>query len=58
MIGNLLGDRHQEARMGDPVEAVLGPHDDAGLPEDKWTNESGWVDLWAPPRGYAVYVPK
>ena len=33
-------------------------HDDVGLPEDRWTNESGWVDLWAPPRGYAVYVPK
>ena len=27
-------------------------------PEEKWTNESGWVDLWAPPRGYAVYVPE
>jgi len=32
MIGNLLGDRHQEARMGDPVEAVLEPHADAGRP--------------------------
>ena len=32
-------------------------HDDAGVPEEKWTNESGWVDLWAPPRGYAVYLP-
>jgi alpha-amylase len=32
-------------------------HDGAGQPEDKWTNESGWVDLWAPPRGYAVYAP-
>ena len=29
----------------------------SGVPEEKWTNESGWVDLWAPPRGYAVYVP-
>ena len=29
----------------------------SGMPEEKWTNESGWVDLWAPPRGYAVYVP-
>jgi hypothetical protein len=30
--------------------------DDLGKPEEKWTNESGWVDLWAAPRGYAVYV--
>jgi alpha-amylase len=31
--------------------------DNLSTPEEKWTNESGWVDLWAPPRGYAVYVP-
>ena len=31
--------------------------DDLRVPQEKWTNESGWVDLWAPPRGYAVYVP-
>ena len=30
---------------------------DLSTPEEKWTNESGWVDLWAAPRGYAVYVP-
>jgi len=30
---------------------------DSGVPEEKWTNESGWINLWAPPRGYAVYVP-
>jgi len=30
--------------------------DDLGPPQEKWTNESGWVDLWAAPRGYAVYV--
>jgi alpha-amylase len=27
------------------------------VPQEKWTNDSGWVDIWAPPRGYAVYVP-
>jgi uncharacterized OB-fold protein len=32
MIGNLLGDRHQVARIGDPVEAVLEPHADVRLP--------------------------
>ena len=31
--------------------------DDLSTPQDKWTNESGWVELWAAPRGYAVYVP-
>jgi glycosidase len=30
--------------------------DDLGDPGEKWTNESSWVDLWAPPRGYTVYV--
>jgi alpha-amylase len=32
-------------------------HDDLSAPQEKWTSESGWADLWAPPRGYAVYVP-
>ena len=32
--------------------------DDSNVPQEKWTNESGWVDLWAPPRGYTVYVPR
>ncbi len=31
--------------------------DDAGIPEEKWTDSFGSADLWAPPRGYAVYVP-
>jgi alpha-amylase len=31
--------------------------DDLSSPEAKWTNESGWVNVWAPGRGYAVYVP-
>ena len=26
-------------------------------PAEKWTNESGAADFWAPPRGYAVYLP-
>jgi uncharacterized OB-fold protein len=29
MIGNLLGDPHQEIRIGAPVEAVFEPHDGA-----------------------------
>lgn len=31
--------------------------DDSGVPMDKWTNDAGWADFWAPPRGYTVYVP-
>jgi len=30
--------------------------DDLSKPMEKWTNESGWADFWAAPRGYAVYV--
>ena len=30
---------------------------DAGVPHDKRTDDGGWSDFWAPPRGYAVYVP-
>jgi alpha-amylase len=37
--------------------AAWRSHDDASVPQGKWTNESGWVELWAPPRGYSVYTP-
>jgi alpha-amylase len=39
------------------IPAAWRGRDDLSTPQEKWTNESGWVDLWAPPRGYAVYVP-
>ncbi len=26
-------------------------------PQQKQTNQDNWADFWAPPRGYAVYVP-
>jgi uncharacterized OB-fold protein len=32
MIGNLLGDPHQEVRIGAPVEAVFEPHADQNRP--------------------------
>jgi uncharacterized OB-fold protein len=32
MLGNLLGDPHQEVRIGADVEAVFEPHDDAKSP--------------------------
>jgi alpha-amylase len=40
------------------VPASWRGRDDVGVPQEKRTNDFGWVDLWAPPRGYAVYVPK
>jgi alpha-amylase len=36
--------------------AWRGRHE-SSVPQEKWTNDSGGVDLWAPPRGYAIYVP-
>lgn len=30
---------------------------DKSQPADKWTDPNGTTDLWAAPRGYAVYVP-
>lgn len=32
-------------------------HADLGVPQDKWTDGSGNAELWAPQRGYCVYVP-
>ena len=32
MLGNLLGDPHQEVTIGAAVEAVFEPHDDAPAP--------------------------
>ncbi len=32
--------------------------DDAGVPLDQWTNDSGWGEFWAPPRGYVAYAPQ
>ena len=31
---------------------------DLAAPSEKRTQEDGWADFWAPPRGYAVYVPQ
>jgi Alpha-amylase C-terminal len=39
------------------IPAAWRGRDDLSTPQEKWTNESGWVDLWAPPRGYVVYIP-
>lgn len=30
---------------------------DMSRPEEKWTGPDGEVELWAPARGYAIYVP-
>jgi alpha-amylase len=39
------------------VPAAWRGHDDNGVPGEKWTNEFGAADFWAPPRGHAVYLP-
>jgi alpha-amylase len=52
--GTWVQTRWNNARL---VPAAWRGRDDLNVPEQKWTNESGWVDLWAPPRGYVVYVP-
>ena len=31
--------------------------DNTDIPAEKWTNEFGGTDFWAPPRGYTVYIP-
>ena len=33
-------------------------HDNTDIPEPKTTSANGSIDLWAPPRGYAVYLPE
>src|SRR5438093_941502 len=40
------------------VPAAWRGRDDFSMPQEKWTNDSRWVDVWAPPRGYAVYIPE
>ena len=40
------------------IPAAWCGRDTLDTPQEKLTNESGWVDLWAAPRGYAVYVPE
>ena len=32
-------------------------HDYTGQAADKWSDGNGWVQLWAPPNGYAIYAP-
>ncbi|HEY5406660.1 MAG TPA: alpha-amylase domain-containing protein, partial [Ginsengibacter sp.] len=31
--------------------------DNTNTPEEKWTDELGRSEFWAPPRGYVVYGP-
>ena len=53
--GTWVQTRWNNARL---VPAAWRGHNDPGVPKEKWTNESGWINLWAPPRGYTVYVPE
>ncbi len=40
------------------VPVAYGSTSDLGVPNAKTTDAEGVTDLWAPPRGYAVYVPE
>jgi alpha-amylase len=40
------------------VPAAWRGRDDSGIPREQWTKEDGWGEFYAPPRGYAVYVPQ
>jgi alpha-amylase len=31
---------------------------DTAIPKEQWTRADGWGEFYAPPRGYAVYVPQ
>lgn len=31
---------------------------DGGVPDEEWSGVEGWAELWAPPRGYTVYLPQ
>ena len=40
------------------VPAAWRGRNDAGVPQEKRTGDDGVADFWAPPRGYAVYLPQ
>ena len=40
------------------VPVAHGSTEDPGVPNAKTTDAAGNADFWAPPRGYAVYVPE
>jgi alpha-amylase len=40
------------------VPAAWRGRNDDGTPQEQWTRGDGWGEFYAPPRGYAVYVPQ
>jgi alpha-amylase len=38
------------------IAVAWNGQNDAGIPNDKFTDENGYTEFYAPPRGYAVYV--
>ena len=53
--GKLVKTRWNKKRL---VPVAWHGKNDQNMPLDKWTDGSGWTDLWVAPRGYAVYVPE
>ncbi|MEW6066818.1 MAG: alpha-amylase domain-containing protein [Nitrospirota bacterium] len=40
------------------LPGAWGGHNCNTDPQEKWTQGEGWGEFWAPPRGYAVYLPQ
>ena len=39
------------------VPAAWRGRDNVDIPYEQWTRQDGWGEFYAPPRGYAVYLP-
>ncbi len=53
--GRLINTQWASTRF---IPGAWGGKDNADTPEEKWTDGIGAAEFWAPPRGYAVYVPE
>jgi alpha-amylase len=52
--GRLIDTRWASTRF---IPLAWRGRDNADTPEEKWTDEVGAAEFWAPPRGYVVYGP-
>ena len=51
--GTFVRTRWKNQRL---IPVAWNGRNDSGMPLERRIDESGWADLWAAPRGYAVYV--
>jgi alpha-amylase len=52
--GRLINTQWADTRF---IPSAWWGRDNEDTPEEKSTDGTGATDFWAPPRGYAVYVP-